>query len=286
MDLASIPQQYVEICEQARQQVLEVADNPEGRFRLSQAFYRRYGFGNGTGFGSSQLDFIRWEIDRGVLNPANAAQPGSPWWRAVNAGLLWHAACAAALHEADPDAEMPGPVKYWLAYIHSPSPQSWYRAHNASTVDGYLMQAADARLETDAERTFINIVLYRVLYAESLVQGDAPGVLGFIARHLLPHLIGDLEKLIASPRSPSVDVLLHLPDFYPRHYPLTPQDQLDILGKAHGAENLAQVLLDKILVSPSLTRLYRLASFWLDMPGLLNLVVNNRPVYPDFDPTR
>lgn len=286
MDSGSIPQPYVEICEQARQQVLEVADSPDGRYQLCTTFYQRYGYGGGTGFGSSELEFIKWEIDRGVLNSLQSAQPGSQWWRAVNAGLLWHAACAAALHEADPDAQITGPIKYWMAYLRAPSPQSWYRAHNASTVDGYLLQADAAHLETEAERTFINIVLYRVLYAQALVEGDAPGLLGFIAHHFLPHLLGDMEQLIANPRSPSVDILLNLPDFYPRHYPLTPQDQLDILSKGHGAENLAQVMLDKVLVSPCLTTLYRLASDWLGMPALVGLVVNNRPVYPDFDPSR
>src|SRR6185295_5463696 len=108
-----------------------------------------------------ELDFIKWEIERGVLNPIDSAQPGSQWWRAVNSGLLWHAACAAALHECSPDASIPGPINYWLAYLHGPSPQTWYRAHNASLVDGYLTQPTAARLETDAERTFINMVLYR-----------------------------------------------------------------------------------------------------------------------------
>ena len=69
-----------ECAKQASILVNGVADDPQGRLRLREAFYAKYGFGEGAGFGTSELAFLRWEIGRGALNPGD----GSPWWRAVN----------------------------------------------------------------------------------------------------------------------------------------------------------------------------------------------------------
>ena len=62
------------------QLVESVRDDPEGRYQLRVAFYKKYGFAkdSGAGYGTSELAFLRWEIERGVLNPVAAAQPGSP----------------------------------------------------------------------------------------------------------------------------------------------------------------------------------------------------------------
>jgi hypothetical protein len=272
------------LLERARERVAGVADDPEGRYHLCDAFYRRYGFGPGTGYGASELCFLRWEIERGVLNPISSARPGSPWWREVNAGLLFHPACAAALHEAGSDGDVSGPVKTWLSYLRKPSPQSWYRAHNASTVEGYLTHADAARVEGPPERTFMNVVLYRLLYAQALVESDAPGLLNLLAHLGLGRFLRKFEALIASPRSPAVHVLVHLPDFYPRHYPLTPDDIRDVMDRGHSAEALAEEFLDRVLVSPSLTKLYALAARWLDMPAVNTLVAGHTPVYPGLPP--
>lgn len=126
------------------------------------------------------------------------------------------------------------------------------------------------------------MVLYRVLDAQALVEGEAPGLLYWLIRHILGHaaVIAKLESLIADPRGPSVDVLVHLPDFYPRHYPLSASDIRAVLQKAHGLEQDAERLMDRVLISPYLARLYRLAARWLATPRLCELVADGKPCYP------
>ena len=74
-------------------------------------------------------------------------------------------------------------VERWVGFFDAPSAQSWYGAHNASVVAGYLAHSALAALEAPAERFFMNVVLVRVLYAHVLVlDGDlALGRLSFLA---------------------------------------------------------------------------------------------------------
>jgi hypothetical protein len=117
----------------------------------------------------------------------------------------------------------------------------------------------------------MNVVLYRVLYAQGLVEGVEMGRLG---------------RLIANPEFPSVDVMVHLPDFYPRHYPLTPEDVRHIMHKAHSLEELAVIILDDICILPELTSLYLEASKWADSPDLRTYCVDGEPVYPTRIPRR
>jgi len=241
----------------ARAEVDRVADDPEGRYQLRRAFYDKL----------------------------TAPQPGSRWWRDVNLDFLYDAQCAAVLHDqgdVDPvDPSLPAPVAYWLAYLRGPSASSWYRAHNASIASGYLRHADSARAEIAAEQVFLNMVLYRLLYAQSMVQEDAPGLLGWLARTLRRWKLRGLERLMADPRSPSVDVIVHLPDFYPRHYPLQPADIRDVLERGDSLGVLAEKVLDDGFILPALTRLYALAAGWLKMPEISCLVANHKPVYPN-----
>ena len=269
----------------AAERVAGVRDNPEGRYQLRVNFYSKYGFSRdgGAGFGTSELAFLRWEIDRGVLNPLDAPRPGSTWWRDVNEDFLLSAEVAADVEEGRaPAGDIPEPAGFWLRYIRNPSRQSWYRAHNGSIAAAYLGRMDLAARESSAEQIFLNIVLYRVLYAQALVEGEAPGWLYAVIRWLFGHtaLLARLEELIADPRGPSVDVLVHLPDFYPRHYPLSDQDIRDILSKAHGIEEDGVELMDRMLISPYLAKLYRLSAGWLRTPRLCELVNEGRPCYP------
>jgi hypothetical protein len=270
----------------AAERVAQVRDDPEGRYQLRVRFYEKYGFSidGGAGYGASELAFLRWEIDRGVLNPLDhPTRPGSRWWRDVNEDFLL--AGEQAVDVADGLISGDGlwePVQFWLSYFQQPSRQSWYRAHNGSIAAGYLGRAPAAAAERAAEQIFLNMVLYRVLYAQALVEGEAPGALYAIVRWLFGHgaLLSKLESLIADPRGPSVDVLVHLPDFYPRHYPLSDDDIRHILDKCHGPEQDAVELMDRVLISPYLGKLYRLAAGWLSTPQLCELVKDGRPCYP------
>lgn len=265
--------------------VTRVRDNPEGRYALRVAFYKKYGFARdgGMGYGTSELEFLAWEIARGVLNPLTAPAPGSRWWRNVNERFLIDSELAAAIHEGRyTPAVTTEPVRFWTRYIEAPSRQSWYRAHNSSIAAGYLAEATTAAAEADAEQRFINIVLYRLLYAQALVEGEAPGLLAWVVRKLTGHdrLLQGLERVIADPRGPSVDLLVHLPDFYPRHYPLSALDIEHVLEQGHCLGQDAEILMDRVLISPWLTKLYKLASWWLLTPPITELVRDDQPCYP------
>jgi hypothetical protein len=74
----------------ARAQAAAARDDPSGRIRLITQTYRAP-----TGraprhlpFRRAALSFMRWQTQRGVLNPLDGSPPGSPWWRQLNERLL------------------------------------------------------------------------------------------------------------------------------------------------------------------------------------------------------
>jgi hypothetical protein len=250
---------------EVRALVQSVRDDPEGRLRLRERFYRVYGEVAGwpEGFGISELDFLRWEIHRGVLNTT-----GSPWWSQVNLDFLYSSELAGRLYQLDLDpATLPLPVQFWIEYFRRPSEVTWYRAHNGTIVQGYLDYPFLAERESEPEQTFLNIVLYRLLFAQSLTEEHHP-------------IIAELAHFLANPLSPSVDILVHVPDFYPDHYPLTPSEVRDVLHRSLTLDGLAADVLDDVVILPQLTHLYREASKWLRQPALEGLIAAGRPSYP------
>jgi len=270
----------------ARRATDAVADNPDGRLELRMAFYRRYGHGrdliaNGVlrpddpdsqfGYGRSELDFLRWEIRRGVLNPLDGSRgsPGSRWWREVNLAFLYDGQLAALGQQAGLGPEgAEEPVVFWLDYIRSPGERSWYRAHNASIVAAYQQYIQTALTERRPEQIFVNMVLYRLLYAQGMVEGADFGLLG---------------RFLGDPRLPSVEALVDLPDFYPDHYPLSRADIRHIMHRGHSLEEAAARCLDEILISPHLVRLYREAARWNAADFIERWVLHGEPVYPTLD---
>ncbi|MDQ3031766.1 MAG: NAD(P)-binding protein [Myxococcota bacterium] len=262
-----------ELEREARDRVAAVRDDPEARYAMRARFYAKWGGdgGGGPGLGRSELDFLRWEIERGVLHAP--AEGGSPWWRAVNERLLYAAELATLLEERLPALEVGlGPVRLWREYMRAPTPKSWYRAHNGSIASGYLDEVTLAHAEPWSERVFVNVVLYRLLYAQGLVEGVDLGRLG---------------EILADPRLPSVEMLLDLPAFYPRHYVLSKADIANVLQRGHSLEDDAAAALDDLFVIPELTALYRHAAGWTMQPGLERLLALGRPSYPgDLTPTK
>jgi hypothetical protein len=82
--------------------VEQVREDPMGRLGLLRQMYRvptpiDRGY---LPYRRAASAFMRWQLRRGLLNPPTHSLPGSPWWRAVNEGLLRDTAEARALGAA------------------------------------------------------------------------------------------------------------------------------------------------------------------------------------------
>ncbi len=267
-----------------------VANDPEGRYRLRERFYTRWGFAeeyaranargaardgaqtpdsslDPYGFGTSELAFMRWEIRRGVLNPATDVQrSGSGWWRAVNSQFLYLSELAGLIAEAGLGASVDDiDVRYWLDYFAEPSGTRWYRAHNGCIVRAYLEQRRPAEAESSDEQLLMNEVLYRLLFAEAMEMGDEAGWLGTIA---------------ADPKLFAVDLITHLETLYPDHYPLTAQDDIDVRHLGTGLEADLGRFLDETLILQHVDSLYALIAGTVDAPVLQRLIKEGVPIYP------
>ncbi len=246
-----------------------VSDDPQGRYQLRYTFYEKYGHPltkGSEGLGNSELAFIKWEIKRGTLNPLQSDHPGSPWWRAVNSHFLYVATLAQLIEESsDTFDDLPVPVNFWLEYIKTPNEQSWYRAHNSSIIAGYKIADQLAYKETIYEQCFMNIVLYRVLFAQSMVEGVSFGILG---------------KIFANPRGFAVALITGIRAFYPDHYPMSKRDIKYVTHRALSLMGLIEDIFDKLLILPHLDKLYTEAAKWNNSPIVVSYVKNNKPCYP------
>ena len=185
----------------AAAQVAHVRDDPLERLALLRRLYEAPARLNRRPlpYWRAASAFMGWQLRRGLLNPLTAAQPGSPWWRAVNEALLRDTCEARALalgHDGQPTG--PG-VSASLGFIRRPTVSNWYRAHNITIVTAYLANEKLALREGRVERFFLNLVLMRVLYAHALVAAPrlALGRLALLARPL-----GDPRALNDPPRPP------------------------------------------------------------------------------------
>lgn len=139
-------------------QVDAVRDDPAGRLELSD---RAYHGPAGSAprhlpFRRAALSFMRWQLSRGVLEPLDAAPPGSPWWRAVNERLLRDGCEALARSGGLGGTPSSHTIDLWMSFVADPTARTWYRAHNASIVSAYLDHCDLASGENDPERFFLN----------------------------------------------------------------------------------------------------------------------------------
>ncbi len=229
----------------AQEQVAAVRDAPDARLALVEQSYRGL-FGKASRnlpYRRAAMSFMRWQLRRGVLEPAHGSRPGSPWWRAVNERLLRDGCEAVAL---------------------SGGLTGWYRAHNASVVAAYLGHRDLAASENVAERFFMNVVLCRVLYGHALVA--APRLsLGWL-RPLAP-FIGD-------PRLGMAGIFLQLSRVLPGQCPLTGE-----VGYYLSNELGFGRLLDFGVIMPRLQQLYEWSANELGAPGLLDCVRDETLAY-------
>lgn len=245
-------------------------NSPEVRLRSRDAFYKKYGEGNGLekfGYGDSELAFLGWE-ERTVLRPPGANPPGSAWWSNVNLWFIYLSELGGKAYELGfAKSRLPVAAQYWVTFIEVPNPVNWYRAHNSSIIDGYLKYPELAAKESVPEKVFINMVLYRLLYAQSMVEGQ----------FMLPKL----GRILGNPRGNAVKLITSLDAYYPDHYPMTQEDIRDVLGKTHSLDELGVKFLDDVLIEPELTQLYNQAAQWNQQPGLTTFIANHQPVYPN-----
>jgi hypothetical protein len=207
---------------------------------------------------------MRWQVDRGVLNPLDASRPGSVWWRAVNERLLRDGCEAVALVGDIPGAPSSQAVRLWLGFIARPTARNWYRAHNASIVSAYLEHRRFAGAENAPERFFMNVALGRVLYTHAVVA----------APRLALGRFGPLGRVLGDPRLGMAGVFLSLRRVLPNRYPLT----LDVESYIADEQRLGRVL-DYAVIVPRLQSLYEWSAEELREPRLLELVRNGSPIY-------
>ncbi len=253
--------------EQSRQLVEGVQDDPGARLALANRFYDdQPGRDSIRSYRRAELAFMHWQVSRGVLAPLAGSRPGSLWWRAVNGGLLRDAWEADRLLAGVPGPASRPAVARWVEFLRSPSPQSWYRAHNASIVGGYLEHRQLSERELPVERFFMDVALGRVLFVHALVTRPRSAV-GRWLRHAGP-LLGD-------PRWRGADLYLSLRNVLPGRYPLTDVTIAEILA----AENFAARLIDYGVMIPRVQQLYEFVAADLGEPGLLDFISDGSLVY-------
>jgi hypothetical protein len=250
----------------AEAQVAAVRDDPAARFDL---LVRTYHGPTGRAprhlpFRRAALSFMRWQAKRGVLNPLDASPPGSRWWRGMNERLLRDGCESVALAGGLAGEPSSAAVKLWMEFIARTTAHSWYRAHNASIVAGYLDHRDLAEAEGPAERFFMNVALGRVLYAHALV-GAPRLALGRLA---------PLATLLGDPRLGMAGAFLSLRRVLPDRYPLA----RDVERYIADEQRLGR-LLDYTVILPRLQRVYEWSAEELGEPHLLELVRDGNPIY-------
>jgi hypothetical protein len=250
----------------AEAQVAAARDDPAERLALLARTYHgpTGGASRRLPFRRAAISFMRWQTDRGVLDPLDASPAGSGWWRAVNERLLRDGCESVALAGGWAGEPSSQAVRLWLQFIDRPTGRNWYRAHNASIVGAYLEHQELAEAESAAERFFMNVALGRVLYAHAL--NAAPRLaLGRCA--LLGRLLGD-------PRLGMAGAFLSLGRVLPDRYPLA-HDVQRYIAAEHG---LGRVL-DYAVIVPRLQPLYEWSAEELFEPRLLGFVRDGNPIY-------
>jgi hypothetical protein len=247
-------------------QIAAARDDPAARLALMERLFH-----GPTGraprhlpFRRAALSFMRWQVERGLLNPLDVSPAGSVWWRAMNERLLRDGSEAIALVGGVPGDPSSHAVRLWLQFAATPTPSCWYRAHNASVVAGYLEHEGLADGETAPERFFMNVALARVLYAHALVA----------APRLALGRFAPLARLLGDPRLGIAGAFLSLRRVIPDHYPLT----RDVEWYIADEQRLGR-LLDYAVIAPRLQRLYEWSAEVLGEPRLLGLVRDGSPIY-------
>ena len=250
----------------ARAQVAAARDDPAARLALmARVFHGPTGRApRHLPFRRAALSFMHWQARRGVLNPLDASPPGSVWWRAVNERLLSDGCETVALLGGLAGEPSSHAVRLWLEFAARPTGRSWYRAHNASIVAGYLEHRNLAEAEVAPERFFMNVALARVQYAHALAA----------APRLALGRLAPLGRLLGDPRLGMAGAFLSLGRVLPDRYPLP----LDVERYIADEQRLGRML-DYAVIVPRLQCLYEWSAEELGEPRLLEQVRDGNPIY-------
>jgi hypothetical protein len=253
--------------EQALRMVEDVQDDPARRMHLASAFYddRPHGVSIDR-YRRAELSFMHWQVRRGALASPTGPQPGSHWWRAINARLLCDSWEAHHLAAGAPGPASRPAVTRWMEFLGKPTPHSWYRAHNSSVASAYIEYRDLSESELPVEKFFMDVTLGRVLFIHSVAMNP---------RSVLGPFFWPVGRILADPRSRSVDIYLSLRNILPDTYPIAGQSITEILD----AENFAGRLIDYGILRPRLQSLYEYAATDLDEPQLLDFIENGNPIY-------
>ncbi|MEP7107020.1 MAG: FAD-dependent oxidoreductase [Ferruginibacter sp.] len=274
-----ITKQQILLREKALTVIKAVANDPAARLTLRENFYLHYKdihpyHPAQYGFGQSEIAFMQWELNRGVLNPIDdTIKKGSRWWRSMNLDLCYYAELASLYFDGgiSSEGEKNGVLK-WIDYLKDPSPKTWYRAHNASIATGYLQFIHLANEEEKSEQIFVNEVLIRLLFAQSMVEGE-------------DFAFGKFGELFADPDGNSVHDIIALPEFYPDTYPLSETDTDYVEYKSKGFLDRAAAFFDQVIIGWHLKKLYSLSEEWLGVETLSEFIKDGKPDYPNIDPS-
>jgi hypothetical protein len=250
----------------ARAQVAAVREDPRGRLELvTQTYHGPTGRApRHLPFRRAALSFMRWQTQRGVLNPPDGSPPGSAWWRKMNERLLQDGCESVALAGGLAGPPSSPAVGLWLDFIARPTARNWYRGHNASIVSGYLEHRPLAEAESVPERFFMNVVLGRVLYAHALNAAPRLAVGRF----------APLGRVLGDPRLGMAGAFLSLRRVVPNRYPLAGEVERYIAD-----EHRLGRLLDYAVIVPRIQRVYEWSAEELREPRLLELVRDGNPIY-------
>jgi len=253
--------------QQALTMVAAVRHDPVLRLQLASSFYDDQPHrASIRPYRRAELAFMRWQLRRGVLASPQSPRPGSQWWRSVNESLL-RDACEAhwlAAGRSGP-ASTPAVVR-WVDFLGNPCARTWYRAHNASVVAGYLEHRHLSAAELPAERFFMDLTLARLLCVHALVVKP---------RLALGRRLTAVGRLVADPRWRGADLFLSLQNIWPTQYPLTGRSIDEILKAASYAGHL----IDDAVILPRMQTLYAFAASDLNLPRLLDLIRDGYPTY-------
>jgi hypothetical protein len=183
----------------------------------------------------------------------------------VNERLLRDTTDATLLANGTAGGPSTASAELWLDFAHRPSAASWYRAHNASVVAGYLEYESLAARELLVERFFLNVALVRVLYAHALSA----------APRLALGRLAPLGRLLGDPRGGTVDLFLSVKRVFPDRYPLRGLALEEVLA----AEHRLFRAVDYGVIGTRIEALYEFAAESLEEPRVTELLRDGVPAY-------